>query len=101
MPRSVKSSGARKRETGAGDEATAKSTLSKVTARCATKNSNVTTTARKPVRKNVKMSQSDTRIYSTMPNHLIPEELTFSLRGAETASEACWRSVPLEAFVRL
>lgn len=26
--------------------------------------------------------------------------LTFSLRGAETASKACWRSVPLEAFVR-
>lgn len=26
--------------------------------------------------------------------------LTFSLRGAETASEACWRSVPLEAVVR-
>ena len=26
--------------------------------------------------------------------------LTFSLRGAETASIACWRSVPLEAIVR-
>ncbi len=26
--------------------------------------------------------------------------LTFRLRGAETASEACWRSVPLEAIVR-
>ena len=29
-----------------------------------------------------------------------PEGLTFSLRGAETASEACWWSVPLEAIVR-
>lgn len=27
------------------------------------------------------------------------EALTCSLRGAKTASEACWRSVPLEAFV--
>ena len=27
--------------------------------------------------------------------------LTCSLRGAEIASEVCWRSVPLEAFVRV
>lgn len=38
---------------------------------------------------------------SATRRHLISPQLTFSLRGAETTSEACRRSVPLEAIVRL